>query len=305
MTVPILSAAKNLSLPVHEIDTFTGWTPPATDGRCINLVVAVSFGLLVPPRIINGAKYGGMNVHPSLLPNFRGAAPLHHTLLSGTEVTGVSLQTLHPSKFDHGVILAQTTPFEHGAQTVQELEEILSPIGAQLLLQGIRDRAYVTPPKETTGRSAPDEEKAIHHAPKLSAADRHIDWQSWTAERIVRTHKVIGPLWNYFSPADGKPSKQTRLIWSSGFRESPECPEYIKPLVPSAGHPIIVGLQSPTQDIYIRTCDGHVLQSDYVKVEGDITRSFVHAARRTRMIGLSSGLDESSQDFKLFDCSLS
>lgn len=239
------------------------------------------------------------------LASFRGAAPLHHTLLSGTEVTGVSLQTLHPTKFDHGVILAQTAPLRHGAQTVKELEKILSPEAAKLLLQGIRDRVFVNPPKEINDRNAPGEEKAILRAPKLSTVDRHIDWQSWTAERIVRTHRVIGPLWNYFSRADETSSKQTRMIWPSGFRESPECPEYIKALVPNAGHPIIVGLQSPTQDIYIKTCDGHMLQSDYAKVEGDITRSFVHAARRTRMIGPPTDLDESSQEFKLFDCSLS
>ena len=265
-----------------------------------------------------------MNVHPSLLPeyegtcfapdpenyiadlpSFRGAAPLHHTLLSGTEVTGVSLQTLHPSKFDHGVILAQTAPFRHGAQTVQELENIVAPEGAKLLLQGIRNRVFVDPPKELNDHSTPGEEKAIHRAPKLTPADRHIDWQSWTAERILRKHRVIGPLWNYFSRADEKSSKQTRLIWPSGFRECPTCPEYIKSLVPGAGHPILIGLESPTQDIYIKTCDGHMLQSDNVKVEGDITRSFVHAAQRTRMIGLPIGLDESPQDFKLFDCSLS
>ena len=238
-------------------------------------------------------------------PSFRGAAPLHHTLLSGTEVTGVSLQTLHPSKFDHGVILAQTAPSRHGAQTVQELEKILAPRGAELLVQGIKDRVFVNPPKEINERSAPDVEKAIHRAPKISPADRHIDWQMWTAEEILRKHRIIGPLWNYFSRADARSSKQTRLIWPSGFRESPECPGHIKSLVPSAGHPIIVGLQSPTQNIYIRTCDGHMLQSDYVKIEGDITRSFVHAAQRTQMIGLPSGLEENSQGCKLFDCSLS
>jgi methionyl-tRNA formyltransferase len=63
--VPIKSVAgKELDLNVHQIDTFTGWTPP----QPFNMVVAVSFGLLVPPRILNAAKYGGLNVHPSMLP---------------------------------------------------------------------------------------------------------------------------------------------------------------------------------------------------------------------------------------------
>jgi methionyl-tRNA formyltransferase len=63
---PIRSIAQELQLKLHEVDTFKGWQPP--DG--INLVIAVSFGLLVPGRILNGAKYGGLNVHPSMLPEY-------------------------------------------------------------------------------------------------------------------------------------------------------------------------------------------------------------------------------------------
>lgn len=63
-------ALEELSLPIHQIDTFTGWLPPRPSGESINLVVAVSFGLLVPPRILNNAKYGGLNVHPSMLPEY-------------------------------------------------------------------------------------------------------------------------------------------------------------------------------------------------------------------------------------------
>lgn len=67
-TVPIKDMASELNLPTHEIATFTGWTPPVYGDESMSLVIAVSFGLLVPPRILNLATYGGMNVHPSLLP---------------------------------------------------------------------------------------------------------------------------------------------------------------------------------------------------------------------------------------------
>lgn len=66
--VPIKRAAEQLQLPVHEIDTFTGWKPPIVSNHEFNLVIAVSFGLLIPPRILQAAKFGGLNVHPSLLP---------------------------------------------------------------------------------------------------------------------------------------------------------------------------------------------------------------------------------------------
>lgn len=67
---PVVDAAQSLELPLHEIDTFTGWDAPVySESPCkINLIIAVSFGLFVPPRLLNGALYGGLNVHPSLLP---------------------------------------------------------------------------------------------------------------------------------------------------------------------------------------------------------------------------------------------
>jgi len=66
--VPIKDMATELNLPTHEIATFTGWTPPVYGNESMSLVIAVSFGLLVPTRILNLATYGGLNVHPSLLP---------------------------------------------------------------------------------------------------------------------------------------------------------------------------------------------------------------------------------------------
>jgi methionyl-tRNA formyltransferase len=81
--VPIVEAAKLLELKVHQIETFTGWevkqvflnyfkieTDPLKPPPGINLIIAVSFGLLVPPRILGKAKYGGLNVHPSMLPEY-------------------------------------------------------------------------------------------------------------------------------------------------------------------------------------------------------------------------------------------
>ena len=62
--VPIKGVANGLRLPCHDISTFTGWTPPEP----LDLIVAVSFGLKVPPRILNGSSFGGLNLHPSLLP---------------------------------------------------------------------------------------------------------------------------------------------------------------------------------------------------------------------------------------------
>jgi methionyl-tRNA formyltransferase len=69
VTVPIKSFASKLELPVHQIDAFEELKDSEWQ-RNINLIVAVSFGLLIPAKLIESAKYGGLNLHPSLLPEY-------------------------------------------------------------------------------------------------------------------------------------------------------------------------------------------------------------------------------------------
>lgn len=189
--------AEDLGLPVHKIDTFTGWQPPVYDSSFnseINLIVAVSFGLLIPMRIINGATYGGLNVHPSMLPNLRGAAPINWAIMNGFTHTGVSVQTLHPTKFDGGIVLKQT-PYP-GLQipdkdniTPSELIKILAPMGSELLLDVIRNKLYV-PPYEAVPSTL--DESGIMPAPKLTRMTRAIDFQTMSRDFILRRQRAIG-----------------------------------------------------------------------------------------------------------------
>lgn len=74
-----------------------------------DLGVVVSFGYFIPPPVIQSFKYGAINVHPSLLPRHRGAAPIQHTILTGDDETGVTVQELSEKAFDAGRILTQKT----------------------------------------------------------------------------------------------------------------------------------------------------------------------------------------------------
>ncbi|KAL2758173.1 hypothetical protein ACRALDRAFT_1080122 [Sodiomyces alcalophilus JCM 7366] len=212
--VPLKSTAQQLGLPVHELNTFTGWTPSFD----INLIVAVSFGLLVPPRLLHLAKYGGLNLHPSLLPDLRGPAPLHHTLLQNRQYTGVTLQTLHESKFDHGIILDQTPspgiPVPPDAD-LPTLHNLVTPPAAEMLIQGLRRGLYV-PPLQPVQRNQADGEEC-KHAPKLTKDDRRVRWRDWVADDFVRRWRVLGPLWGQVrvpssSSSDGPKSVSKRLI---------------------------------------------------------------------------------------------
>ncbi|ROV94507.1 hypothetical protein VMCG_08136 [Cytospora schulzeri] len=205
---PLYHLAEELGLPIHKRDTFTGWDlPPAghithhETGEVIrhraahdnshrqpfNLIVAVSFGLFVPPRVLNSVRYGGVNVHPSILPDLRGPAPLQHALLCNRTHVGATLQTLHHRDFDRGSVLAQT-PYPPGIPIpgdcdVQQLHDLLAEEGARLLVDGLKQRMHVPPYDEDNGWKPTPEDVArglLRDAPKIRKADAEVDWAGWT-----------------------------------------------------------------------------------------------------------------------------
>lgn len=218
--VPIVKSAQQLGLPVHKIDTFKGWDIPASSN--INLVIAVSFGLLIPARIINDAKYGGLNVHPSLLPDFPGAAPIEHALLEECSETGVSLQTLHPTKFDHGALLRQETAgIGHIESDVLAIKSVLAEKGARILVDGLRSADFVAPLQTVDPpRAYPDGSMVQRRkAPKIHPEDMHVKWAQWSPDQILTRQKVLGPLWSNFSNAANDSTAEIRIKWSGGFRK--------------------------------------------------------------------------------------
>ncbi|KAF3008080.1 Methionyl-tRNA formyltransferase [Neopestalotiopsis sp. 37M] len=234
---PIRDVATELGLTIHERDTFTGWSMPAS----INLIIAVSFGLFVPARLLRAARYGGLNVHPSLLPEFRGAAPLHHALLAGRAATGVTLQTLDDRAFDAGVVLAQT-PLEdayaigESCTTVAELQAGLTPLATEMLVSSLREGRHVPPHRavdwqtqqqqqQRVGSSADSNSGAPSRlplpdatamAPKITSQMRQLvppppaegeassTPRVWTARQTVLRQRIIGPLWFRAQERQGK-----------------------------------------------------------------------------------------------------
>ncbi|OAX83329.1 hypothetical protein ACJ72_02308 [Emergomyces africanus] len=297
--VPIRAAATQLALPIHEIDTFTGWDPPQPNGEPINLIVAVSFGLFVPPRILNSAKYGGLNVHPSLLPDFRGPAPLHHTLLAGETTTGVTLQTLDTKKFDHGVILDQTPPPgisipDPDSCDVPRLLALVSDKSAQMLVEGIRNRIFI-PPLKSVAWHKPDNEVALRPAGKIKPEDRHINWSSWTAQEISRRQRVLGPLWNNAivgagHPVSGINNQKKRVIFTK--MELDEFTPYgldsikLNPGVIFA----LPGAQTTAgqldQPLYVTTCDQKIFRIDEIKVQGQKSAPAYRAAKKADLLDI-------------------
>ena len=133
-----------------------------------DLFVVVAFSIL-PDRIIDIPKYGSINIHPSLLPKYRGSSPIQYALLNGDEETGVSIINLN-SKIDSGSILAQKKFSIPNSANFGYMYEKLGIIGSELLIKVIKDMQ-----NKKTSPIVQDESK-ITLAPKIKKEQYKIDW---------------------------------------------------------------------------------------------------------------------------------
>jgi methionyl-tRNA formyltransferase len=134
----------------------------------------------------------------------------------------VTLQTLHPEKFDHGTILAQTPhpglPIPRDGQcTYQELLDFITSPAAEILVRGIRDRVFdpLLPPKRR--RHAPP--RPLRPAPKITTHDRLLDWSLVSASDVALRDRVLGRLWFYITTARGRLNAPLKRAVMHGVKE--------------------------------------------------------------------------------------
>ncbi len=144
------------------------------DYQCVidlnpDLIITAAYGQIVPQALLDAPRLGCVNVHASLLPKYRGGAPVHQAIIDGEDKTGVTIMYM-VKKMDAGNIISQReTPIAYD-ETVETLYNRLGVIGAQLLkdtLPSILDG---------TNASIPQDESLVTYAPTLSREDERIDW---------------------------------------------------------------------------------------------------------------------------------
>ncbi len=152
-----------------------------------DLIILAAYGQILPKEILKIPKYGCLNLHPSLLPRFRGASPIQYTILAGDKETGVTI-ILMDKKVDHGKIIANTKyEIENRKITYRELVKELANVGAELLIEII--------PKWMRGEVEPrlqDKTKAMY-AKILKKEDGKIDWKKSASEieRQIRAFETF------------------------------------------------------------------------------------------------------------------
>ena len=144
-----------------------------------DLLVVAAYGLLLPQHVLDIPTLGCVNVHASLLPRWRGAAPIERAVMAGDKETGVAIMQMERG-LDTGPIFAVRNTQINAHDSVLELENKLASDGAQLLLK-VLDQLSLNPSLVPT----PQATEGITYAHKLTAADRHIDWQK-SASDIAR-----------------------------------------------------------------------------------------------------------------------
>jgi methionyl-tRNA formyltransferase len=201
LSAPVVkTAARRLGIPViqpekvrspESITQIQAWSP--------DLIVVAAFGQILRPVVLDLPAHGCLNIHGSLLPRWRGAAPIQAAILAGDHETGVTIMKMAPG-VDTGPILSQRTLPIAPDDTAGSLFEKMAPLGAELLIE--------TLPRYLSGELTPlpQPEEGVTHAPMLKKEDGLLDFKKMAIE-LERQVRAMNPWPGAFFVLNGAPLK--------------------------------------------------------------------------------------------------
>ena len=239
---PVKQKAAELGLEVYQPEKVrTEESFERLQGIAPDVIVVVGYGQIIPQRIIDLPPHGCVNVHSSLLPKYRGAAPVNWAIVRGETVTGVCTMQI-VKKLDAGdVLLCRETPIGEN-ETASEVMERLAPMGSELLVETLAglEAGKITP--------QPQDDEASTYAPMMKREDGEIDW-SLSAQEIHNRARGFDPWPGAYTRFRGK-----RLhLRGTRVREGQAAPGAIV----EAGEALVVGCGG-----------GALLAASEVQVEG-------------------------------------
>lgn len=176
---PVHRAALELGLPVRNPVRLRRDTAEHDAFRALELDAAVvaAYGLILPGPILEAPRRGCLNIHASLLPRWRGAAPIHAAVLAGDAETGITIMQMDEGLDTGAMLLREATPIGP-RDTTADLHDRLAEMGARLVLRALAE----------SPAPVPQPEEGMTYAPKLTKADSRLDWREDAAvlDRRVR-----------------------------------------------------------------------------------------------------------------------
>ena len=172
----LLAQPATLKTPEGRAE-LVAWAP--------DLLVVVAYGLILPPPVLSLPRLGCVNIHGSLLPRWRGAAPIQRAILAGDAETGVTIMQLDEGLDTGPTLLERRRPI-HSHDTAGDLHDVLSELGAAALAEAIEGLA------SGTLKGRPQPAAGATYAPKLEKSEARIDWSA-SARTVDRQVRAFNP----------------------------------------------------------------------------------------------------------------
>jgi methionyl-tRNA formyltransferase len=184
---PVADAAVQLGIPVLQPERIrSGPVVEEILGLEADVLVVAAYGQIVPRTLLDGHRFGGVNVHASLLPRWRGAAPIARAILAGDTVTGVCIMRMEAGLDTGPVYARREVPIDAGATTTG-LTETLAIAGAEELV------AVLATLERGTAAATPQPEEGMRYAARLTRGDGLLDWEASSAEEVDRMVRALNP----------------------------------------------------------------------------------------------------------------
>jgi methionyl-tRNA formyltransferase len=192
---PVAARATELLLPVFKPEKLRGDAVEQLRALVPDVMVVVAYGLILPQSVLDIPARGCLNIHASLLPRWRGAAPIQRAILAGDRQSGVTIMRMNAG-LDTGPMLLHEAVAIDDDTTAASLHDALSAIGARLIVDALRGIEAGT----LTATPQPD---GATYAPKLSKDEARIDWNR-SAVEIARAVRAYDPFPVAWTELDGE-----------------------------------------------------------------------------------------------------
>jgi methionyl-tRNA formyltransferase len=177
---PVQARAEALGLPVrHPVSLRSESAAKDFAALQPDVAVVVAYGLILPQPVLDAPRLGCLNIHASLLPRWRGAAPIHRAIMAGDAETGVCIMQMEAGLDTGPVLLREATPIGAG-ETTADLHDRLSAMGARLVVEALARLPELQPEPQPT--------EGVTYAAKIDKAEARIDWTRPAVEvdRLIR-----------------------------------------------------------------------------------------------------------------------
>ena len=187
---PVQHAAEAAGIPVRspvKLDAAEAESLRALD---LDAAVVAAYGLILPKAVLEAPRLGCINVHASLLPRWRGAAPIQRAILAGDRATGITIMQMEAGLDTGPMLLTGSVPI--GAETTAEmLHDLLAELGSNLIVEALAGLAA------NTISPQPQPQEGVTYAKKLERGEGQLDWRRPAAEldRIVRALNPAPGVW--------------------------------------------------------------------------------------------------------------